>query len=219
MRPKYIPLIIALVLLLFGCSRDELELKLQLDASGGLQPGDAIVIQGRTVGRVTAVETAGQSGYVAMLALENSQAEAVTHSARFFVDEDPDKPDRRLVEILPGNADDPPLADGDTVQGSVRHTPLFPLGELFRGFAEGLGILRDQVRRFESEMRRVPESEEADKLRKEWARLLDELQRAQAATEDSIRKDLLPKLQQEMQRLEDQLRSLEAPPKKEPQTI
>lgn len=219
MRLKHIPFIIALILLLFGCSRDELELKLQLDASGGLQPGDAVVVQGRTVGRVTAVETAGQSGYVAMLALDNSQVEAVTQSARFFVDEDPDKPDRRRVEILPGNADDPPLADGDTVQGSVRQTPFFPFGEIFRSFAEGLGILRDQVKRFESEMRRVPESEEADKLRKEWAGLLEEIQRAQAATEESIRKDLLPKLQQEMQRLEDQLRSLEARPKKEPQTI
>ncbi|WP_026611109.1 MlaD family protein [Methylocaldum szegediense] len=216
---KYIPLIITLILLLVGCSQDELELKLQLDTSGGLQPGDAVVIQGRTVGRVTAVETAGQNSYVAMLELDNSQTGTVTQSARFFVDEDPDNPDRRRVEILPGNADDPPLADGDTVQGSVRQMPLFPLGEIFRGFAEGLGIFRDQVKRFESEMRRLPESEEMDKLRKEWARLLDELQSARAATEDSIKEDLLPKLQKEMQRLEDQLRSLEARPKKEPETI
>ncbi|WP_077728222.1 hypothetical protein [Methylocaldum sp. 14B] len=211
--------IVALILLLFGCSRDELELKLQLDAPGGLQPGDAVVIRNQSVGRVTDVEATGQSGYVAKLAIEPGFAAEVTQSARFVVDEDPDNSERRRVEIQPANAGDAPLADGATVRGSVGQTPLFPLGEILRSFTEGLGILREQVERFESDMRRVPESEEAQKLRDEWARLLGEIQRAQAATEESIKKDLLPKLQQELQQLEDQLRSLEATPRKKPQTI
>jgi len=216
---RHTAFVVALILFLFGCSRDALDLNLQLEELGGLQPGDAVVVGNQTVGKVTAVEAAGQSGYLAKLAIESELASGVTRSARFLVDEDPDNPGRARVEILSGKAGDTPLADGATVRGSSKQTPLFPFGEMLRGFTEGLSILRDQLERFESDMRRVPESEEAQKLRDEWARLLDEIQRAQAATEESIKKDLLPKLQQELQELDDKLRALETEPGRKPQTI
>ncbi|MGX2042241.1 hypothetical protein ACWJKU_19245 [Methylocaldum sp. MU1018] len=211
--------IVALILLLLGCVRDQLNLKLQLDASGGLQAGDAVVLENRPVGTVIAMESAGQNGYLAAIAIEPEFASEATQSARFVVDEDPDRPDRRRVEILPGKAGDRPLTDGATVRGSVKQTSLFPLDEILRGFSQGLGILRDQVERFGSDMRRMPESKDAQKLRDEWARLLDEIQRAQAATEESVRKDWLPKLQQQLEELEDKLRALETKPRNRPQTI
>jgi hypothetical protein len=216
---RHTAFVFALILLLFGCSRDALELNLQLADSGGLQPGDAVVIGNQTVGRITAVEADGQNGYQAKLAIESELASGVTQSARFIVDEDPDNPGRARVEVLPGKASDALLADGATVRGSVKQMPFFPFGEILRSFTEGLGMLRDQVERFGADMRRVPESEEARKLRDEWARLLDEIHRAQAATEDSIKKDLLPRLQQELRALDDKLRALEAQPRRKPQTI
>ncbi|HYE36682.1 hypothetical protein [Methylocaldum sp.] len=211
--------IVALIVLLLGCGRDELNLTLQLDGLSGLQPGDTVVLRNQPVGEVTAVEAAGQSGYLAKLAIESELVPEATQSARFLVGEDPDNPGRRRVEILPGDPDDALLADGATVRGSIKQAPLFPLEEILRSFTEGLGILRDQVERFESDIRRVPESEEAQRLRDEWARLLDEIQRAQAATEESVKRDLLPKLQQELQDLEEELRALEARPRNKPQTI
>lgn len=219
MSVRHISFFVALLLLLFGCGGDQLDLNLQLDASGGLQPEDAVVIRNRIVGRVTGVEAAGQSGYQAKLSIESEFAAEITQSARFVVDEDPDSPGKHRVEIVPGKPDDTPLTDGATVRGTVRQAPFFPFGEIFRSFTEGLGVLRDQVERFESDMRRVPDSEEARKLKDEWARLLSEIQRAQAATEESIKKDLLPKLQEELRQLEDGLQSLEKKPEKTPQSI
>jgi len=216
---RHITFAAALILLLFGCRGDELNLKMQIEDSGGLQPGDAVAVGDRTAGTVTAVEAAGQGGYLAQLAIAPELAAEVNRGARFVVDEDPGRPGRQRVEILPAKAGGAPLADGDTVRGEMKQAPLFPLEEMLRGFAEGLGILRDQVERFESDIRRAPESEEMQKLRDEWVRLLDEMQRAQAATEESIARDLLPRLQRELRELEDKLRALEAKPGKKPQTI
>lgn len=219
MSVRHISFIVALLLLLFGCGRDQLELNLQLDAPGGLQPEDPVVIRNRIVGRVTGVEATGQSGYHARLSIESEFAAEVTQSARFVVEEDSDNPGKHRVEIVPGKAGDAPLTDGATIRGTVRQAPFFPFGEILRSFTEGLGVLRDQLEGFESDLRRVPDSEEARTLKDEWARLLNEIQRAQATAEESIKKDLLPKLQEELRQLEDRLKSLEKKPEKSPLSI
>jgi ABC-type transporter Mla subunit MlaD len=209
----------ALLLLLSACGGGALDLNLQLPSAGGLQPGSPVMLNDQVVGQVTAVEPGPSGGFVAKLAIEPKAREQATKGARFVVVRDPADPNRRRVELRPGQPGSPPLAEGATVPGSIESEPLFQLGEMLRSFTEGLNSLRDQVERFRSELQRLPRSEEAKQLKEEWLRLQEEMKQAQEATEETVKKELIPKLQQEMDALEKKFRELEEAAKPEPQSI
>lgn len=205
--------------LLAACGGGALDLNLQLPSAGGLQPGSPVMLDGQAVGRVIAVEPDKAGGFVAKLSIEPESRALATEDARFVVVRDPAGSNRRKVELHPGQPDSPPLADGAAVRGSIESEPLFQLGEMLRGFTEGLSTLRGQVERFRSELQRLPESEEARRLKEEWTRLQEELKKAQETTEDTVKKDLIPKLQQEMEALEKKFRELDEAAKPKPQPI
>ncbi len=213
-RPMFIAI---LAFVLFACSEGVLHLKLLLDSGAGLRPDAPIVLSGQTVGKVAAVEPDGSGGYVAKLEIDPQFRGEATQDARFAVARDPGVPDQRRVEIKPGKPGSPPLAENAAVRGSIEPEPLFPLGEILRSFTDSLGQLREQVERFRSEMQRLPQSEEAKRLKDEWTRLMEEMKKAQETTEESVKKDLLPKLQRELDDLERQFKDLNtAPPAKPP---
>jgi len=66
---------------------------------------------------------------------------------------------------------------------------------------EGLRTLREQTERFRRELENVPDSDEARQLREEWHGLLEEIQKAQSEAEESLREEILPKLEEEMENL------------------
>jgi ABC-type transporter Mla subunit MlaD len=199
----------ALLALLSACGGN-LDLNLQLPSAAGLQPGSPVMLDDQVVGRVTQVQPAPSGGFVAKLDINPDARDQATQDSRFVVVRDPTDANRRRIELRPGQPGSPTLDNGSTVTGSIESEPLFRFGEMLRSFTEGLGALRDQVESFRSEMQRLPESEEAKQLKEEWQRLQEEMKQAQQATEDTLKKDLMPKLQQEMDALEKKLREVEA---------
>jgi cell fate (sporulation/competence/biofilm development) regulator YlbF (YheA/YmcA/DUF963 family) len=211
------PLILAVLsMLLFACGDAALDLNLQLPSANGLQPGSPVVAGNQTVGQVTAVEPNPSGGFIAKLAIQGAARNQATQDARFVVARDPADPNQRRVELRPGQPGTPALADGATVNGAVESGPLFQLGEMIRGFTEGLSTLRGQVEQFRTEMQRLPQSPEARQLAGEWQRLQEELVQAQQTTEETVKKDLLPKLQREMDALQKRLREMEVAAKAKP---
>lgn len=206
------PLLMLLAALLTACLDSALSLNLQLDAYSGLVTGDPVVARDQAVGTVTAVDALPNGGSVAHLQIDSDFRALATTGARFRIVANPDTPGRKRVEILPGPAEAPLLADQATVQGSVPAEILSPFTDMMRGLTEGLGVFRDQVEQFRSEMQRLPNSEEARRLQEQWQQLQREMQQAQAATEEALKKDVIPRLQRQMEDLEKKLKELEKLP-------
>lgn len=213
------PLVLAVLLLLGACGEGPLDLNLQVPSADGLLPGASVVLGDRVVGQVVAVELDPAGGYVARLMIAPEARDAATENSRFLVVPDPAEPLRRRIELKAGAPGSTPLAEGAAVRGTVEPAPLFPLGDMLRGLTEGLGSLRDQVERFRSELQRLPRSEEAKRLGEEWTRLREELRQAQEATEESVKKELVPKLRQELETLERKFRELDEAAKAKPRPI
>jgi ABC-type transporter Mla subunit MlaD len=206
-------LIAALALISFACTVGALHLNLRLDRLAGLRPEAPIILGGQVVGKVTAVEPDNAGGYLAKLEIESEFRESATQDARFIVTRTSGATEQSHVELRPGQPGSPPLPEDATVQGWLEPELFFPpLGEMLRGFTESLGILRDQVERFRSEIQRLPQSEDARRLKDEWTRLMEEMKKAQETAGDSLKKELIPKLQQQLDALDKQLRELDSPP-------
>lgn len=210
-------LIAALALLFAACSPGGLHLNLLLDNAAGVSPQTPVMLGDRKIGQVMAVNPDGAGGYVATLEIADEFRGSATQGSHFAVARDPQAPDLRRIEFQPGPPGAAPLVEGAIVKSDAGSGAWFPLGELLRGFTDGLGQLRGQLERFRSEMQRLPDSPEARHLQEEWARLKEEMKQAQQSTEESVKKDVLPRLQRELDELDRKFRELNArPPAKSP---
>jgi ABC-type transporter Mla subunit MlaD len=212
-------IIAAFTLALSACTDGPLDLNLRLDRPPGLAPGAPVLLGNQTAGQVAAVQPDASGGYVAQLEIAPEFRKQATQDARFVVVRDADGSGRRHVEIEPGKPGSPLLADHAQVRGSIEPEPLFPLGEILRGFTDALGQLRGEVERFRGEMQRLPQSEDAQRLKEEWAKLMEEMKQAQETAEESVKKDLLPKLQRELDELDRKLKKLNSAPPAKPSAI
>ncbi|MDP9129441.1 MAG: hypothetical protein M3N35_03570 [Candidatus Binatota bacterium] len=192
---------LTLSLFCYGCADGALHLKMELEKTYGLSAGDPVVFENDTVGAVASVEPRDPNGFIANLEIAKEKRELATTDARFRIADHLSGAQRKQVEIIHAGVDGTSLEDGATVQGSPASAPLFPFSELFGGMAEGLRNLREQTERFRREFENIPDSDEARQLREEWRRLVEEIQKAQSEAKESLREEILPKLEEEMENL------------------
>lgn len=94
--------------------------------------------------------------------------------------------------------------------GAAGNDPLRALAEVLRGLAA-------QAEALQRALEALPRSEEAQRLAEEWRRLLEGIARAQDDAEESLREDLLPRLQDELEALKKRLEELQ-PKERRPTT-
>lgn len=198
-----------LLLTLSGCSQD-LDFKINYGDVGSLAAGDPIVKDGKTIGKVVGLMPNGVGGNWVEVAIAQESASLATSESSFVLIPDPDRPGHQRIELLLKNAGGQPLAEGAVVQGSYpQNFSLNPLTDFLKGLTDGLRDFRGQVEQFRKEFEKLPNSPEAKNLQGEWTRLMDEITKAQSDTTNTVQKDILPKLQKEMDELRKRMEAMQ----------
>ncbi|QSA98783.1 MlaD family protein [Methylococcus sp. EFPC2] len=207
--------VVLLLAILSGCSRD-LNFKIHFERADGLVAGAPLVMQNQVVGEVIRIEPAADGGILVSVSVERPQVATVTEDSRFYVEDDPAHPPGKRIEIVQTRPGGKPIPEGSVVQGSSsRLRDWFPLNDIIKEFGGILRGLRDQVEQFSREMDALPKSEQAKDLRSEWLKLMEEIKKAQSSAEESLKEEVLPQLQQEMENLRKRLDELKRePPRK-----
>jgi hypothetical protein len=202
-----------LLLGLAACEQDA-QFKIRYDDTGGLAVGDPVVVDEEIIGRVKKIKASDEGGFLVSILMDSGNARDIPHDSSFVLESDPRKPERKRIEIELGDPAGPPIADGAIVQGAYPSlVPRFPLGALLKGFTDAMRDFRGQVEGFKQELEKAPRSNEAKELEAEWRKLQEELDQAGNAAEDAMKRELLPKLKEEMESLR---KRLEALPKTSP---
>ena len=210
------------LLILSGCGDRGLHLSIHYRDAHGLKPGAPVVKEATAIGAVEAIEADPAGGYLVSIRIDDKFATAATAASRFYLAEQPRDPGQMRIEVEQPEPGGALLADGSTVEGSERSPGLPTIDELFRQFGEGVKTLRGQLEQFREDLRKAPDSPEAKRLQEEWQRLTEEMKKSQTQAEESFKRDVLPRLQQELDRLKDRLREFQSQPlpeKKEPRPI
>jgi hypothetical protein len=208
--------VLFIVLMLSGCGQD-LRFQIRFDAATGLVTGDRLTLDDRAIGQVTAVQAEPDGSQLIGVAIAREHAAAATEDARFHVRDDPETQARKRVEMIQTRPGGKPIAEGAIVQGEHGGSPLelFPFGAILKEFGGLLRDLRGQVERFSHDFDSLPDSKEAKTLREEWRKLLEEIQKAQGSAEESLKQEVLPRLQKEMENLRKRLEEMQrASPKR-----
>lgn len=188
--------VIALAFALVACDQG-LHFSIRFDDAKGLKAGDPLMKNDQTVGRVTAVEAKQDRSQLVSVVVERQFAGAATVNTRLYIDEDAQQ--HKIIEVSQDSPVGKPIEQGAVVIGSTRpRLDLSPFTEILKEFGGMLRGLRDQVERFRQQFEQLPASPEASQLKEEWQRLLQELNEAQNAAEGSVKKDLIPKLEDDL---------------------
>jgi cell fate (sporulation/competence/biofilm development) regulator YlbF (YheA/YmcA/DUF963 family) len=207
--PKFIFLL--LLLTLTGCSQD-IDFKISYDHVDNLAKGDPVVLDNQPVGKVVGLEPVQGGGNLVEVAIPRESAHAATHEASFILAPDPDRPQHNRIEVVLARPGGKPIADDETVAGSYPNPlSLFPLGELLRGLGDVLRDLRGQVEQFRQDLQKLPESAEAKQLQEEWRALQEAIAKAQNEASDNVKKDVLPKLEKQMDELRKRMEEMQRP--------
>lgn len=218
---KILPTILCLCLILHGCGQD-LHFKIRFDTAEGLSTGAPLVANEQTVGKVIAVESTPEGSQLVVVEIKRKHAPLATEHSRFYLGADPQNLPGKRVEIIQSTPGGKPIAEGAIVQGSSPGLlGLMPFGKIIQEFGDLLRDLRGQVERFSKDIEALPNATEAKILQEEWRKLLDEIIKAQDSAEESLKQEVLPKLQQEMENLRKRLENMQrtAPRQRKPLEI
>jgi len=201
-------------LLLTACGQD-LNFKVHFADIGGLKAGAPVLADSQPVGEVTGIEGDAGKGYLVGVSIDRQHQAVATEDSQFVLADLPNDASQKCIEIVQSRPGGKPIVDGATVEGSYP-TPLgnFPFGELFKEIGRAMKDFTGQVERYRKEFEKLPDSEEGKRLQQDWRKLLDELTKAQSSAESTLRKDVVPKLQEELDVLRKKLEELQKEPKK-----
>jgi ABC-type transporter Mla subunit MlaD len=201
-------MLLVICAVLAGCDQG-LHFSIRFDDAAGLQVGDPLVQDDTTIGRVTAIEPASSRGQLVGVMVERQFAGAATVDSRFYLADHPQQPEHKSIVIEQSHPGGKALEEGAVVLGSSRALPdLLPFRQILKEFGGMLKDLRDQVERFRQQFEQLPDTPEARQLQDQWQRLLQELIDAQNSAEGSVKKDLIPKLQEQMDAIRKRLEEL-----------
>ena len=204
---KKILIIVILPLFFMGCKENAHHIKVKYDQVYGLKKGGRVLFEHNHVGQVTAVFYSKEGYYLVSLSIKKSFANTATEHSRFIIIADPQDEKNKAIEIIQVQKGGSPLQDGAIVDGSTKSSEFF--GHMRDELDKGIENLKEQFDKFSEEIKRVPESDEFKKLKKELDVLLEELKKSGKSVKEKIEKELLPQIEKEVEKLRERLREFE----------
>ncbi len=228
-------LIFPALLLLSGCFDSSFTLQVRYAEVIGLKQGDPVYFKESEIGKVQKVSYSQQGDYLVELSIVPEFKNAATVDSRFVIDDDLKNHQSKAVIILQERPGGRVLTNGAVVQGSVRAGFLDDMlsgikrtataaqyglqdavQEMKKSFnltsqkldqemAGALDDLSRQLHDLHLEVKKVPDKQEIKQLEQTLNRFAEEVIKAQQNVREHIRKELIPQLHKELDRLQELL--------------
>jgi hypothetical protein len=193
-------------LVLSGCGSDTLDFKIRYQEIFGLRKDDRVLFEERHIGNVKDVTYTNQGDYLVDLSISKEFSNEITEHSRFYINLDSMNRERQAIHTILIKDGGTPIQKNAIVAGTTKYAVLF---DQF-----GVG-LRDNLKRFESELnavieslRNLSESEQIKRLEKELDRLLAELQYLGEEMKHRIKTEMLPRIKETIEELRRRLKEL-----------
>jgi ABC-type transporter Mla subunit MlaD len=194
-----------MLLMVASCRSNEIHLNVTYTRLSGLATQDHVIVEGNKAGRVSKITYLKDGTYVAALKIEKGFSEALTDASIFYVVDDPDRQGHKAVEIRVQRPGGILLADGATVAGASDADRFENL--LKKTLTESVDFLADQLDKLKRDIETIPHGEAYQQFEKALKALASELRRSEKATRERMKREWLPKLEQELEKFRNRLRN------------
>ncbi len=219
-------ILISLLILVGGCWETGLNLNIRFDQAQGIEVKDRVIFEGNHIGSVTKVNYADSGDYIVSVTIQPNFSNTATEDSQFFIIDDPQNAQHKAIEVLLTAKGGMLLADGATVTGSVKPSAATELfNQLASGWSIGMKLFGDQLgdwqKQFDSfskELEKIPDSEAYKQLEAEFDRLVEKMKHSGDEVRETIQKDILPRLEEEMEKMKKRLEQAQPKEKTAPKT-
>ena len=194
MLKKTFPLLIIL-LVIMGCYSKDFNLKIRFAQTEGLKANDRIIFEKNHIGKVDDITYSEGGDYIADVKIDKGFTKAVTEHSRFFIINDPSEKGCKAIEMIKVAEGGVPLQKGAIIEGATRFSLLLSLmeedfGKVMSELSSKIDELTDEIKKLENYLNELKE----------------EMKKAGSAFREKIQKELLPRLQEEIEKLKERLR-------------
>jgi len=223
---KKVIILICLLIIAGACRETGLNLNIRFEQAQGIEVKDRVVFEGNHIGSVTKVNYADSGDYIVSVTIQPNFTNTATENSQFFIIDDPQKEPHKAIEVLLTTKGGTLLADGATVTGSVKPSPATELfNQLASGWSIGMKLFGDQLgdwqKQFESfskELEKLPDTEAYKQLEAEFDRLVEKMKHSGDEVRDTIQKEILPRLEEEMDKMKKRLEQMKPKENTAPKT-
>jgi len=236
MIPAAICSLLLVLFTVTACSDDTLGITVRFPEIAGLQQNDPVVFEGSNIGQVEKIVYTDTGNYLVEITIAREFVNAATAYTLFSIRPAGVDGKDRAVLLVQEKAGGEVLKEGSIVEGSVRSGYLEQIigelqkkagaaeGELRRaleelqksleeaswrlgsGLQQALADISLHLQSFKEDMKKVPDSQEVQRLEESIRRFADEFNRAQEDVRSHIREEVLPELQRELEQLREKLK-------------
>jgi paraquat-inducible protein B len=196
--------LVLMFLVMAGCQQGGLDFKIRYKEIHGLKAKDPVIEGKNTIGEVTGISSTKDARYLVHVRIKADYADSVTEHSSFYIRKDLHKGAGTVIEMVQTRSGGTPLRDGDTIEGS--YEPVESSEGFWKDFEGTLHDLGRQLDEFSDYIREFPDSREYRSLKRQLERLSEEMRQAEKDVREKIEKDLLPQLQQDLEKLRDALK-------------
>ena len=190
----------AALLLLSGCTG--LTVSVQFDQIDGLKQDDLVIFKSTPIGSVKTITYTKDADFLVAIEIQDNFAHAVTEDTRFYIDLSPLTSTSKAIVLEQTTPSGKQLASGTTVQGSSKETiipPALPLDVLGQ-------TLENIFSNMLTHLGKIQDSDQYKNLKKKLSDLQTQLESSGQDMQESVRKNILPKLEQQLKKIIESLK-------------
>jgi paraquat-inducible protein B len=191
--------LVLFTIIILACRSNSILINITFDEAAGIEKGGQVLFQGNKAGNVTGVEYHQNGKYTVQVEIDKGFANAVTEYSQFHIIDDPEQKGPKGIEVILEKEGGAPLADGSSVIGVRPDMGL--AGKIQKELDAGLGFIQNQIDRFESDLKSLPESQAYKDLKKAIEDLASEIELKEKQMRESVKQEWLPKIQRELEEL------------------
>jgi hypothetical protein len=189
---------------LSACWSQDIRINVTFDRLSGLATEDRVLFEGNPIGGVQAIKYNPDGSYTVQVQIEKGFENAVTQYSHFRIVADPTLSDRKAVMVVLAQNGGTPLKSGVTIAGDSEENDFFK--QLQEDLASGFAFFKEQIDKIDRDVRQYPQSEEYRQLKKSLEDLATEIERKEKQTREKIKREWLPKIQHELDKLREKLK-------------
>jgi DNA-binding transcriptional ArsR family regulator len=192
------------VLVLAACWSDGIRINIIFDHLSGLSSKDRVIFEENAVGSVESIKYNADGKYTVQVKIDKNFENAVTQYTHFRIIADPTLADHKAIMVVLAQHGGTPLKSGVTVAGDSNEDDV--LKQLQKDFASGFEYFKKQIDKIDRDVRQYPQSKEYRQLKKSLEDFATELEQKGKETREKIKREWLPKIQQELDKLREILK-------------
>ena len=200
-RTLTLPLIALLALgLVYGCTSTRFAIS--FDQVNGLKESDPVICDTTQVGQVKKITYTKDAAFLVSVEIADTFSECATEHSRFFIGRAPGGSGTKAVLIEQSQAGGRKISKNAVVEGS-RKSPAEAAAASFEELRQAMGkTVSDLMAQLET----IPETQEYQALKDTMAELEQKLRDSGQKMGDTLKKDILPLLEEKIKALSESLR-------------